>query len=264
LCDLAWFGTLLLCAAAATWIDAAWAVVASWGLGGVVAAGLGAVWSGSTPTRLAASWAWFRRTALPFGRWLAVHEGLFVVGFFVLYIALAAILSVEDLGGLRAAESVFAPFTLLAPALTLAGLPAVSRAFADSHAHARRVGIAVTGLSLALTFAYAGVMLLVGAPVLTTLFGNEFEDFADLVVPMSVGQVALAAGLGFSMVLHAEQRGREILLTGIVMVLTSLSAGIYLATRGGLEGAVWGLSGAAAVTSALAACLAIRHPREVT
>jgi hypothetical protein len=66
------------------------------------------------------------------------------------------------------------------------------------------------------------------------------------------------------MVLHAEQRGREILLTGVVMVLASLSAGIYLATRGGLEGAVWGLSGAAAVTSVLAACLAIRHPREVT
>jgi O-antigen/teichoic acid export membrane protein len=259
--DLAWFCTLVLFAAAAIQIETDWAVVASWGLGSVVAAGLAAVWSRAIPTPFRASWEWFRQSALPFGRWLAMQEGLFVLGFFGLYMALAGILGVDDLGGLRAAETVFAPFTLLAPALTLAGLPAISRAFAHSHAKARRLGAMVSGFSVALTLAYAGLMLVAGPRILTVLFGDDFEPFTGLVVPMSMGQVALGAGLGFGMVLQAEQRGRAVLLAGTVFVLTSLGASIYLATEAGLDGAVWGLSGAAVVTSLVVALLAIRAPR---
>jgi hypothetical protein len=80
---------------------------------------------------------------------------------------------------------------------------------------------------------------------------------------MSVGQVALAAGLGFGILLKAEQRGGEVLLSGVVFVTASLVASLSLATQDGIEGAVWGLSAGAAVLAALVICLGVRPPRAV-
>jgi O-antigen/teichoic acid export membrane protein len=258
--DLSWLSTMVVCAILASKTDAVWVVVASWGLGSVVAATLGVVWMGAVPLSPSASRDWFCRIALPFGRWLALQEGSFVLGFFGLYMALTAILGVADLGGLRAAESVFAPFTLLAPALSLAGLPALSRALAVSHERAVRLAVVISGTAVLVTLAYTGLMLAGGSLILTGLFGEEFKRYDALVIPMSAGQIALATGVGFAILLHAEQRGRANLVAGLAMVLTSLSASIFLAVRAGIEGAVWGMALGAAVASVVLIPLAVRSP----
>jgi O-antigen/teichoic acid export membrane protein len=261
--DLCWLCTLVLGSLAALEIDAAWAVVASWGLGSAVAAAIGYLSIRPSSVAAVVAWRWFRTKAFPFGRWLVGQEGVFVLGFFGLYLSLAALLGVDDLGGLRAAESVFAPFTLLAPALTLAGLPALSRAASESHRLATRRAVLVSATGVVFTLAYAGLMLLVGPSLLTSLFGADFDPYTGLLVPMSVGQVALAAGLGFGILLKAEQRGGEVLLSGVVFVTASLVASLSLATQDGIEGAVWGLSAGAAVLAALVICLGVRPPRAV-
>ena len=256
--DLTWLATLAACIPLAAQVGSVWAIVAAWGMGAVVAAGIGGMSMASRPTSIAVSRAWFRRVAFPFGRWLALQEGSFVLGFYGLYVILTAILGVHDLGGLRAAESVFAPFTLLAPALMLVGLPAVSRAFAISHGNAVKVALRISGACVLLTLLYSGVMLIAGGRILTAVFGDSFEPYEHLVVPMSVGQIALAAGLGFGVLLRAEQRGKANLVAGTTVVVITVISSTLLATQAGIEGAVWGLSLGAVVGSIIVISFGVR------
>jgi O-antigen/teichoic acid export membrane protein len=259
--DVCWLATMVAAAPLAARIDEVWAIVAAWGLGGVVAALIGAVSTRALPVSVSRARTWWVRFAFPFGRWLALQEGSFVVGFYGLYVVLIELLGTPDLGGLRAAESLFSPFTLLAPALLLAGLPAVSRAYAVSHEAAVRVAVAISGGSVLVTLVYTGLMLFAGPHLLAAVFGDSFEPYHDLVVPMSAGQLALAAGIGFVILLRAEQRGRATLVIGSAALLVTLCSSIFLATKAGIEGAVWGLSLGAAVGAALSIFTGIRAPR---
>jgi O-antigen/teichoic acid export membrane protein len=260
--QIAWLATVVLCAPIAARIDSTWAVVSAWGAGSVVAAMLGVLWARGLPSRLPVAWAWFRSVALPFGRWLALQEGSFVIGFYGLVVILTAILGAADVGGLRAADSVFAPFTLLAPALMLAGLPAVSRSVAVSRAKALQLAAAISAFCVLLILAYSAVMFLAGDTVLPAVFGDDFEPYVHLVVPMSVWQIALGAGLGFAILLRAEQRGRAILVSGTAMLAASLLASPLLAAAAGVEGAVWGLGIGAAVGTVFSIYLALRPSRD--
>jgi len=132
LTDIAWFGTLLVCVPLAVSIGEIWAVVGAWGLGGLVAASLAGAVMRITPASPSVARTWFVGTAFPFGRWLLLQEGSFVIGFYGLVLLLTPILGATGLGGLRAAETIFAPMSLLAPALVVVGLPAVSRALSRS------------------------------------------------------------------------------------------------------------------------------------
>ena len=256
-----WLATLLVCAPAAAGVDSEWAVVGAWGLGAAIAALSAAAWVRATPAPLSVTRTWFFEVAFPFGRWLALHEGALAVSFFGLVVILTGILGAADVGGMRAADSIYAPFTLLGPALLLAALPAVSRVYARSHERAVRLAIGISSGSVFLTLIYSAVMLAAGSHLLTAFYGDSFEPYADLVVPMSAWQLALAAGYGFGILLLAEQRGKQLLVTGTVMSATSLVASPVLAEVDGVRGAVWGLGIAAVVGAALATYFSVRGSR---
>jgi O-antigen/teichoic acid export membrane protein len=262
--DIAWLATMVACAPFAAQIDAAWAVVAAWGLGSVVAASIGACWLRAVPMSPSVARTWFLRVAFPFGRWLALQEGSYVLGYYGLIVILTAILGVSGVGGLRAADSIFSPFTLLAPALMLVGLPATSRALGRSRESAVNLAAWISGATVFLTLAYAGFMLVAGPHILTSLYGGAFEPYGDLVVPLSVVQITLASGIGFAILLRAEQRGRANFVGGTSMTATSLVASTFLAHLAGVDGAVWGLAVGATVGSFLMIYFGIRGPRAKT
>jgi O-antigen/teichoic acid export membrane protein len=180
------------------------------------------------------------------------------VGFYVIVVLLTTILGAHGVGGLRAADAVFAPFTLLAPALMLAGLPAVARQLASSREDALKLAAGISVASIAATGVYAALMLVFGPRLITLVFGRSFESYADLLLPVSVQQFVLAAGIGFAIFLRAEQRGRAIVVTGVAMVITSLVGSTTLASLAGPSGAVWGLCIGAAVASTLSGYFALR------
>jgi hypothetical protein len=256
-----WLVTLLVCAPVAAGVDSVWAVVGAWGLGAAIAALSAAAAVRATPAPLSVMRTWFFEVAFPFGRWLALHEGALAVSLFGLVVILTGILGAAGVGGMRAADSIFAPFTLLGPALLLAALPPVSRVYARSHGSAVRLAIGVSVGSVFLTLIYSAVMLVAGSYLLTAFYGGSFEPYADLVVPMSAWQLVVAAGYGFGILLLAEKRGKQLFVTGILASVTALIASPSLADVSGVRGAVWGLAIAAAVGSALAAYFSIRGPR---
>jgi O-antigen/teichoic acid export membrane protein len=261
LAQATWLVTLLVLAPVAAGVDSVWVVVGAWGIGAAIAALTAAASVGVSPARLSVMRTWFFEVAFPFGRWLALQEGVLALSLFGLVLILTRILGTAGVGGMRAADSIYAPFTLLGPALLLAALPPVSRAHARSQRDAVRLAIGISGGSVFLTVIYAAVMLVAGSSLLIAFYGGSFEPYADLVVPMCAWQLALAAGYGFGILLLAEKRGKQLFVTGALVSVTLLVASPALAEVYGVRGAVWGFAIAATVGGALAACLSIPASR---
>jgi O-antigen/teichoic acid export membrane protein len=72
----------------------------------------------------------------------------------VMTVLLAGVLGVAELGGLRAAQSLFALMTLLGPGLAMVGLPAITRRLDASVPTARALAVRISAVALGLVFPY--------------------------------------------------------------------------------------------------------------
>ena len=219
-----------------------WAVMGAWGFGAALGAIAGFAQTRDRPERPGLAWRWWRSKAWPFGRWLGLESLVLSAHSQAVVFLLGWLLGTGGLGGLRAAEAIFAPMTLLGPALDLPGLPAMSRALAESAAAAWRRALQISGMALTAVAAYLLVVGLWRREVLTIVFGAAFAGFGGLVVPISVMQLLYAGAIGFSLLLKAQQRGRALVGSRILSSVISLLLLLYLGSRYGLMGAAWGLA----------------------
>jgi O-antigen/teichoic acid export membrane protein len=258
--DFAWFAVLLACAPLALHAGSERAVVVAWGLGSVAAAVLALSAVRPRLVSLRRAYRWWRTEASGFGTWLAVQETVFIVVGFVLVAVMAAILGSGDLGGMRAAESLFAPISLIAPAILLPGLPAMAKARHRAHAEARSLAVRLSGAAIALTSLYFLVMIVLSGDVLGWVFGSEFSDYDFLVWPMGLWQMAAAVAIGFSILLQAEQRGKALTAAGVLGSIAGLVLVSLFAVHFGVRGAAWGLTAAATLSTTATVVLALRRP----
>lgn len=235
-----------------------YAVVAAWGLG--TAAGLVVELSRfRVPVvRLDASFRAWRERAWQLGRWLGAREVVYQLLSAATVLALASILGTADLGGLRSAEALFSPFSLVAAALILPALPALSRALATSRRSAERLALRITVGAVAAGSAYFLLMIAAGPWLLTHLFGKSFSDFQGLVWPMAAAQLCYAAAFAFNALLSAEKRGSASFVTGATLSISILLLATSLAAGYGVMGAAWGMAGGAALGSLASVTLGLR------
>jgi O-antigen/teichoic acid export membrane protein len=189
------------------------------------------------------------------GRWLAAGSIIFTAGTQGLIIVLVPIVGAAALGGLRAVQTIFAPLTLLAPALSLPVFPHLSRMVGESESRAGSYAARIGAIAAALTGLYVVGAAAVGSFLLGRLFGAEFQEFTSLIWPVGLGQLAVAGTLGFSMLMKAQRRGRAFLICLSIGSLSALVFAVGLAVVSGIEGAAWGMAigaalGAAAVATA--------------
>jgi O-antigen/teichoic acid export membrane protein len=236
-----------------------WAVMGAWGFGAALGAIAGFIQARGRPEHPGHAWHWWRTVVWPFGRWLGLESVLLSVQSQAVVFLLGWLLGTGGLGGLRAAEAIFAPMTLLGPALDLPGLPAVSRALAESAAAARRRAVQISGMALTVVAAYLLVVGLWRREVLTIVFGAAFASFGRLVVPIGVGQLLYAGAIGFSLLLKAERRGRALVGSRILSSVSSLLLLLYLGSRYGVMGASWGLALGTGLGWVSVTVLALRH-----
>jgi O-antigen/teichoic acid export membrane protein len=168
---------------------------------------------------------------------------------------LAGILGPAALGGLRAVQSALTPLSLLAPALSLPGLPAVARARSRSDGEARRLATRI-GLAAGAVAAVYTVCFGLGKDALPYVFGDEFGTYASLVWPLGLGQVAAALVLGLGLYLKAAGAGARLFSARAVTAALSLSLAAALGARYDATGAAWGLALAAGLGALLMAGLA--------
>jgi O-antigen/teichoic acid export membrane protein len=252
--DGTWLLVMAVLAVPAWVIGTSWAVVGCWGAGALAAMILGFVQLGIRPRDPLGAWRWWRRDALPFGKWNASAAFMANIAGTASTFILAAILGAESVGGLRAAQSVFAPLTLVIPAISMPGLPAVSRALRErGFRPARRKALGLSAIAVCVTGVYVITMALGGWRLLPFLFGERFAEYRFLIAPIAIAQLFTAAGVGLLLILKAGQRGRMLLANRAVGAGSSVVMVGLLAWADGLRGAAWGVAvGAAASLGVLA------------
>jgi O-antigen/teichoic acid export membrane protein len=258
--DLAWFVAMLAMVPLAWSIATDTGVVAAWGIGATAAAALGFVQTRYAPGAVGRSVEWWRNEAWPFGKWNAGAAVAANLGGNLGAIAVAAILGAGALGGLRAAQAVFAPLTLITPALALPGLPAVTRAYARGFTEARRRALALSAVAFFATLAYVTALLLGAWRILPFLFGESFERYRTLIWPIATGQLFVAVGIGMLVLIKAQQRGRLLLVNRSISAAISLSLLTILAWTFGLEGAAWGIAAGGLASTVILTLSARREP----
>ena len=238
--DGVWFVVMALTVVPAWRIGTAEATMACWAAGAVAACVVGLVQIGVGPRSLRAAMRWWRRDALPFGKWNAGAALISQVGTNAAVFILSVILGAASLGGLRAAESIFAPLTLVVPAISLPGLPLVARVASKDLGRALRVSVRLSGVAFGATLAYVVIIALGGWKLLPFLFGEEFAPFRALLWPIAVSQLLTSAGVGLVLLMKAERRGKDLLVNRALAATASLGFVTFLAVRYGLLGAAWG------------------------
>jgi O-antigen/teichoic acid export membrane protein len=241
-----------------------WAVMGVWGLGAFGAAAVGFMQTRLRPSSIRSALRWWRRDAWPFGRWNAAASVLVNVASNASAFILAAILGATALGGFRAVQSLFAPLSLIAPALALPGLPAIARAYAHGFAAARRLTLQISGIAVGFALTFFVALFLGGWRLLPFLFGDAFERYRDIIPAVAVGQVFSAAGIGFPLLMKVEQRGRTLLASRLISTTSGLVLVVVGATRYGLPGATWAIAGGLLISTcavAVGALVKVRPTR---
>jgi len=257
--DALWLLVMGVLAPFAVLTGGSWAVVACWGAGAAAGACAGVLQTGVRSERPGAALAWWDAKAWPLGRWLGAEGILWAVASYGTIFVLAGLVGTRGLGGLRAVQSLFAPLSLLASAVSLPGLPALSREVGSSPEAARRLAVRVALGVAGVAVAYVSLLGLASHTALRLVFGAPFPGFADLAWPLGAAQVLAAAPVGFVLLLKAQRRGRGLVLARAVGLAGSLGAVCALATIAGLRGAAWGLAVGALVGALALTWLAIRR-----
>ena len=217
-----------------------WALVGCWGIGAAAGAAFGFVQTRLPRGQLSRAWAWWRTEALPLGRWLGIESLVLSSGTVAVPFILAAVVGTADLGGLRAVDALFAPMTFLGQAIELPALPHLSRWWRSSPERVRAAAARVSVLAIALLGAYLLIVLPHRERLMAFVFGVEFLGFDRLILPVVIGEVIYAGGLGFFVLLKASGRGRARLVSESVADVSTIGLVWVLASIGGISAAAWG------------------------
>ena len=237
------------------------AVMAVWGLGAWAGAVFGFWQTKLIPSPVRHSWGWWRANAWPFGRWNAATAIVGPIGSNVEAFVLVGIIGARALGGFRAVQSLFAPLSVIAPAVGLPGLPAIARAYSVEFRRARSLAFRISGIAVAASCVFFLFLVLGGWRLLPLLFGPSFLRYRDLMLPVAIGQVFAAAGVGFPLLIKVQQRGRFLLLSRLFVTVAGLGLVAWGAAGYGLEGAVWATAAWALLTTLTLGLGALRDPR---
>lgn len=221
-------------------------IVSAWGVASVLGLLVAVLGFPAGLGRSRAAFRWLRHEAWPLGRWLVAREIAYQAGTYVTVLVLAVVIGSADLGGLRSAEALFSPFSLLAAAFVLPALPALARELATSRASARVMATKIGLAAVALGAAYLLVMAALGGWLLTWLFGPAFAPFRDLIWPMATAQLVGGASLGFGLLLMAERRGRVLVGAAVTESVALVGCASGLGAVAGVTGAAWGYASARA------------------
>jgi O-antigen/teichoic acid export membrane protein len=267
LLDAVWLAATAAWIPVALGLGSALGVTGGWGIGCAVTSITGLVLARALPGPPREALHWWSSRARALGSWLVAESLVYSAASYATVLLLGAVLGSAALGGLRAAQSALMPLTLLGPALTLPGLPAMTKlVHTSSHEAGRlavRLGVAAATIS-------AGYILIFAAlpGALPFLFGHGFDDYSSLVWPLGVGQCIGALVLGGGLLLKASLAGRRLFVARATGVVLGLILATWLGSWLGVDGAAWGTAAAAAagaaVLVALARPLVGAHPLPVT
>ena len=239
--ELAWLLGMAVSAPLPLELRSEWALVAWWGMGALASAFWGFLRLDASPVRISLAWKLFRTRLVRLGSWLAAGSVVSNASVAATSYLIAVSLGIEALGGFRAAQTLFAPLTLVAPAISLPVLPKLSGVIAADNLRAMRLAFSVSALAVTVTVLYLLAILMSGG-LMSLVFGPSFLTYSAMLLPFGVGQVALSLGLGPTLLLKAGSRGRGLVVGWSVSALLSLLLIVPAARIYGIIGAAWAVT----------------------
>jgi len=239
--------------------DTDWQITAAWGTGACAALAVTAVGTRHSVrlTGPRATVAWVRHEALSIGLWRVASSMVFSAADYGRVAGISSILGPAAVGGYRAIETVFAPTSLIGPALTSSGLPPLRTSVEEQAARTWSLAVRISILGTALLVAYVVVVVLAKDEVIR-IFGAEFDEYENLIPPMIVGQLLTGSAVGFGLLLAAARQVRELAFITVVHAVLMLGLALPLAAARGLEAAAWGIAAAELVPLVMVVVLARR------
>jgi O-antigen/teichoic acid export membrane protein len=245
----------------ALWSDIAWTIGQ---FGGIVAI----VWSGrATSSTILACWvggsalgagwalnrlrvriapgkmlAWIR-SSRELSLWLGAQTVVAQAGTQCLIVVTGVIAGLGAVGGLRAAQTIAAPFGLIlaaAPPLVLPDLRELAR---RSLRRLVPASVRVSLLASAAALVYGGVIVVARAPLLPGIFGGAFSRYSAILVPVAISLALQASAVGPGLGSRALLAGRAVFVAQAVATLVGILLVAVLASRYGAIGAAWGIAG---------------------
>jgi O-antigen/teichoic acid export membrane protein len=259
--DGLWFVCMAAAVPLALNFKTEWAVISVWGLGALTGSAVGFLQVRLSPAPVLAAFSWWHKEGWPFARWNASAAIVVNLGGAASRFVVAGILGAGAVGGLRSVESLFAPLSAIGPALNLPGLPAVARAYRRGFRQARKMAVTISGIAIAAAVLYFAFLFLGGWHLLPLLFGQSFDRYRNLLLPVALSQIFSATGIGLGLLITVQRRGRFLLLSRVVVVTIGIAITAVGAIEYGLIGATWASAIASFILAVTVAVAAIREPR---
>jgi O-antigen/teichoic acid export membrane protein len=259
--DGVWLATMSLCLAFSLGFRADWIVAACWGAGALASTIVGYVQLRPRGSHLRVSWEWLTQDAWPVGRWFVAENCVYTVASQAAVFLLAGLIGAAAVGGLRSAEVMFAPLSLLGPAIALPGLPLIRKAVEESYAEARTLAFRLSVVLVALTSIYLLASSIGQGALFTFVFGDEFAAYRGLIWPVGVNQLMTAAAAGYILLLKAHRRGKPILLARTLTSVVALVLLAPLSLRFGIMGGAWAIALGAGIGTASIIAFSSKIPR---
>ncbi|WP_369137170.1 hypothetical protein [Modestobacter versicolor] len=225
---------------AASGVDEPWPYVLAWGGAATVAAALGVVQLHARPR------------VDQVAHWVRAH--IDITGYLMLeyvigagsaqgsILLVGAVGSLDDVGSLRAAQTLLGPLGIVTAAIRSFLLPEVSRR-TDLAARTRwRLAAAVSAVVVAGSLVFAGLLQLVPDGLGTELLGDTWPGASSVLLPLSLASAAAGACMGPAIVIYAMGQARRTFLLHAFeapLVIACTGGGVHL---GGTVGAAWGMA----------------------
>jgi O-antigen/teichoic acid export membrane protein len=185
-----------------------------------------------------------------YGRWALLAVLATWVPWNLHYLVLTRILSLEDIGGLRALQNLMLPTTHLSIALCTALLPILAADLAQGRVRqARALILRHLGLCAAANVCYVAVVACFGDELLVFLYGGAYAQVHPLAVQVVAIQAPWSLIAALALAQQALGQSARAFLLWLPHVGLSLAFGVSGATLGGVDGFVSGML--------LASCLSL-------
>jgi O-antigen/teichoic acid export membrane protein len=185
-----------------------------------------------------------------YGRWL-IASTLVAFGIPDLQtILLSVMVDLKSAGALRALMNFVLPLAQLLTVLSIYCLPRLARQM-KVHGAGRglRQTIVFPVALIVAALSYLGVLLAFGSLIERLLYGGRMAQYLIYLPWLAAAALLSAVGVGFSALLRAAQNSQHQLLAGVTGTATGVIAALLLLKRYGLEGAIWSMILANAVST---------------